>query len=64
MTNATTRNARLETVMCAIREGRAFLGDRPVVSYDDETGRAVTQINGDYWSQRTYMVVLDKIEIR
>ena len=64
------RNARLETVMEAIRDGRAYLdtafGRYHVTGYNDETGYCVTVPDGnrDSWMhRRTFLVTLESIKI-
>jgi len=62
-TTPTTRETRVAQVLAAIRDGRAWLGERRVTAYDDSTGWAVTG-NGDPWSRRSYMVTLERIDVR
>jgi regulator of protease activity HflC (stomatin/prohibitin superfamily) len=63
------RQARLAPLYEAIRQGRAYLdtafGRHTVLSYNDETGNAVTVPEGKsgYLHQRTFMVCSDGIKV-
>jgi len=66
-TMTSERQTMLSRVHKAIRDGKAFLdtfvGKRKVVSYNDETGNAVTNNSGDFYNRQTFMVCLDHISI-
>lgn len=64
------RQARLAPLYEAIRQGRAYLdtafGRHTVLSYNDETGNAVTVPEGNpdrYLHRRTFMVCSDSIKV-
>ena len=63
----TATQARLQVVLAAIRENRAYLktfnGNRLVTGYSHDTGWAITNNGGGQMNQQSYMVCLDAIII-